>query len=163
MTDIFDFSALPPRYAVMGNPVAHSKSPRIHQLFGEQCGIRLEYDTIQVDVGGFEQAVQHFQSNGGRGLNITVPFKVEAWRLADELSPRAHRAEAVNTIKFEDGRLLGDNTDGVGLITDLEQNLRCPLAGKKYSRAGCGWSSAWCVATVAGKKSCSINYCESHG
>ncbi|MDH3693793.1 MAG: shikimate dehydrogenase, partial [Gammaproteobacteria bacterium] len=130
MTDIFDFSAPPPLFAVMGNPVAHSKSPQIHQLFAEQCGVRLQYDRIQVDVGGFEQAVQHFKSNGGRGLNITVPFKVEAWRLADELSPRAQRAEAVNTLKFEDDSLLGDNTDGIGLVIDLEQNLQCSLAKK---------------------------------
>jgi len=138
MTDIFDFSAPPPLYAVMGNPVAHSKSPQIHKMFSEQCDVRLQYDRIQVDVGGFEQAVQYFQSNGGRGLNITVPFKVEAWRLADELSARARRTEAVNTIQFEHDMIIGDNTDGVGLVTDLKKNLHCSLTGKKILILGAG-------------------------
>ncbi len=138
MTDIFDFEAPPPLYAVMGNPVDHSKSPEIHRMFAKQCGIKLEYERIQVDVGGFEHAVQHFKSSGGRGLNITVPFKIEAWHLADKVSALAQRAEAVNTLKFEKRKVFGDNTDGVGLVTDLENNLRCPLARKSILVIGAG-------------------------
>ena len=108
MTDLFDFSAQVNRYAVMGNPVEHSQSPRIHQLFARQFDIALEYHRIQVDAGGFAQAVSHFAAHGGAGLNITVPFKVEAWQLCrqprNQLSERAQRAEAVNTLRFERDR-----------------------------------------------------------
>lgn len=123
MTDLFDFKPKPDHYAVMGNPVAHSKSPRIHQLFAQQFGIALDYDRIQVDIGGFEQAVSHFGAHGGAGLNITVPFKVEAWQLCrrgnNRISERADLAGAVNTLKFEaDGTTFGDNTDGVGMLVE---------------------------------------------
>ena len=91
-----------PQYAVMGNPVSHSLSPRIHQLFASQCGISLEYRAIQVDEGQFRSAVDQFRQAAGRGLNITVPFKLEAWQLAEQRSARAEIAGAVNTLKFED-------------------------------------------------------------
>lgn len=139
MSDPFDFDTRPPLYAVMGNPVAHSRSPRIHALFGEQCGIRLDYRAIQVDPGGFAQAVSNFQGSGGRGLNVTVPFKVEAWKLADRVSERAEEAAAVNTLGFEHGgRSFGDNTDGIGLVRDLVDNLGCPIAGHRLLIVGAG-------------------------
>ena len=138
MADPVEFDK-PDRYAVMGNPVAHSKSPRIHALFAHQFGHRIEYTAIQVDVGGFAQAVEHFRGHGGRGLNVTVPFKQDAFRLADHLSDRARIAQAVNTLRFEaDGRLFGDNTDGAGLVHDLEKNLRLNLKDRRILILGAG-------------------------
>jgi shikimate dehydrogenase len=139
MTDLFDFASPTPRYAVMGNPVAHSKSPQIHRMFAEQCAIALRYERIQVDPGGFEQALNNFQAAGGQGLNVTVPFKVNAWQLAELRSPRAERAEAVNTLQFQaTGGCFGDNTDGVGLLRDLVRNLGAPLAGATVLILGAG-------------------------
>ncbi|MDH3691449.1 MAG: shikimate dehydrogenase [Gammaproteobacteria bacterium] len=139
MTDLFDFHAPPKLYAVMGNPVAHSKSPQIHTLFATQCGIRIDYRAIQVDLGGFEQAVSNFQASGGQGLNVTVPFKLEAWKLATERSARAERAGAVNTLKFSrQGERFGDNTDGVGLVRDMVQNLNRPVCAANLLIVGAG-------------------------
>lgn len=139
MTDPFAFDAPPKRYAVMGNPVAHSKSPKIHALFARECGIRLEYTAIQVDPGGFEQAVGNFRAAGGYGLNVTVPFKLDAFRFAERKSARAELAGAVNTLRCEpDGTLYGDNTDGVGLVRDLTDNLGFTLAGKRILVLGAG-------------------------
>lgn len=138
MADPFDFEK-PARYAVMGNPVAHSKSPRIHATFAHQFKHQIEYTAIQVDEGGFAQAVEQFRANGGEGLNVTVPFKQEAYRLADHLSERARTAQAVNTLKCEpDGRLFGDNTDGTGLVHDLEKNLGVHLKDKRILVLGAG-------------------------
>lgn len=110
-------------YAVMGNPVAHSLSPRIHHAFAEQTGERICYQTILVPLEGFDAALDRFRKLGGRGLNITVPFKQQAWHAMDVRTDRAERAGAVNTIWFEgDGRKHGDTTDGTGLIRDLESN-----------------------------------------
>jgi shikimate dehydrogenase len=127
------------RYAVMGNPVAHSKSPRIHRMFAHQFGHRLEYEAIQVEPGCFAQAVEQFRAAGGRGLNVTVPLKIEAFRLADHLSERARLAGAVNTLRFEpDGKIFGDNTDGTGLVHDIQINLEVPLRGKRILILGAG-------------------------
>lgn len=110
------------QYAVFGNPVAHSKSPFIHHLFAQQMNIEHPYGRILAPLDGFIQAVDSFFNTGGRGCNITVPFKEEAFARADELTERAALAGAVNTFKrLEDGRLLGDNTDGIGLLSDLER------------------------------------------
>ena len=139
MSSYLDFDKPPESYAVMGNPVAHSKSPQIHEAFARQTGKRITYTAIQVDPGGFAQAVGNFQSHGGRGLNITVPFKREAWELVDERSPRAEIAGAVNTIQFRaDGTLFGDNTDGIGLVRDLTANHGCKLKGKRILVIGGG-------------------------
>ncbi len=137
MSDLFDFER-PKKYAVMGNPVAHSLSPRIHQLFAAQFGIRLEYSAIQVDPGGFAQAVDQFRANGGQGLNVTVPYKLEAFRLAQRLSERAQFAGAVNTLKFGTNEIFGDNTDGAGLVRDLSENLHCALGGRRVLVVGAG-------------------------
>lgn len=138
MADPFEFEK-PARYAVMGNPVAHSKSPEIHQSFARQFGHRIEYLAIQVDPGGFPQAVEQFRAAGGSGLNVTVPFKLEAFRLADHVSDRAAVAGAVNTLKFEpDGRIFGDNTDGIGLVHDIELNLGVALKDKQVLILGAG-------------------------
>ncbi len=129
----------PARYAVMGNPVAHSKSPVIHKQFAHQFGHNIEYTALWVDTDGFAEAVEQFRAEGGKGLNITVPFKLEAYRLADNLSDRAKLAGAVNTIRFEpDGKIFGDNTDGTGLVHDLTKNLNVLLRGKKILVLGAG-------------------------
>ena len=107
------------RYAVIGNPIAHSKSPQIHAEFARQTGQDLSYERILAPLDAFARTVDRFASEGGRGLNVTVPFKLEALALADELSPRARRAGAVNTLKREGSRWFGDNTDGVGLLNAL--------------------------------------------
>ena len=127
------------RYAVIGNPIEHSKSPLIHRAFAEQTGERLEYGRILAEPGHFDQAVQEFLQHGGKGLNVTVPFKEDAWRLAHELSDRAQTAGAVNTlILLPDGRLRGDNTDGIGLVNDLIRNHGCHLAGAEILVVGAG-------------------------
>ena len=139
MKDIFDFGKKIDDYAVMGNPIAHSKSPSIHTLFAEQTQQSILYTAIHVDVGGFKQAVGNFAATGGKGLNITVPFKQEAWELVTERSERAERAGAVNTIKMlDDGTLFGDNTDGVGLVNDLTINHSIELNGKNILLMGAG-------------------------
>jgi len=127
------------RYAVMGNPVAHSKSPRIHRMFAVQTCQELEYSAILVEPGNFAAAVAEFQSQGGNGLNITVPFKQEAWALSDRRSDRAERAGAVNTLLLvKSGRHFGDNTDGAGLVRDLTFNHGAALAGKRLLLLGAG-------------------------
>ncbi len=136
---LLDFDAAPDRYAVMGNPIAHSKSPTIHSRFAEQTGERLVYEAIRVDLEGFPQAVGNFQAAGGRGLNVTVPFKQEAWELVDERGQRAEKAGAVNTIKMrDDGSLFGDNTDGVGMVCDIRDNHGVSLRGQRVLLLGAG-------------------------
>jgi shikimate dehydrogenase len=138
MPSLFDFDAAPDRYAVMGNPVAHSLSPAIHAEFARQTGQRMVYDAIQVDDGGFEQAAANFRAAGGKGLNVTVPFKRVAWGWVDRRSARAERAGAVNTIRFGGDGAYGDNTDGVGLVRDITVNLGVPIAGRRVLIAGAG-------------------------
>lgn len=139
MSSLFDFQSPPDQYAVMGNPIAHSKSPRIHAMFAKQTGQRMVYSAIQVDPGGIMQAVGNFQANGGRGLNVTVPFKRDAFVLVDERAPRAEQSGAVNTILFlANGRRRGDNTDGVGLLRDIRDNHRFAIHGKRVLMLGAG-------------------------
>lgn len=138
MKDIFDFGKRIDDYAVMGNPISHSKSPSIHTLFAEQTQQPILYTAIHVDLGGFKQAVGNFTAAGGKGLNITVPFKQEAWDLVSERSERAERAGAVNTIIIKDEKLIGDNTDGIGLVNDLTINHSIDLKGKKILLMGAG-------------------------
>ncbi|MDZ7811015.1 MAG: shikimate dehydrogenase [Arhodomonas sp.] len=130
--------AAPDRYAVMGNPVAHSKSPQIHGMFAEQSGEHMVYEKILVAEDGFAEAVAEFEAAGGLGLNVTVPFKGDAWALADNLSERAERARAVNTLIISDAGLYGDNTDGIGLVRDLRDNHGVPLAGARVLILGAG-------------------------
>lgn len=148
MTDIFDFGPAVDEYAVMGNPIAHSKSPRIHGLFAEQTGQAMQYSAIQVDPGGLEQAVGNFVASGGKGLNITVPFKRDAWELVDTRSARAERAGAVNTIKVEAVTLYGDNTDGVGLVHDLRHNHQLVLQGRRILLMGAGGAARGVLAPL---------------
>jgi shikimate dehydrogenase len=127
------------RYAVFGNPIKHSKSPQIHALFARQTGQALAYTAELAETGQFASAVKNFLGRNGRGLNVTVPFKEEAWKLADRHRNRARRAGAVNTLKLEaDGLLYGDTTDGVGLVRDLVHNHHIDLAGKSILIIGAG-------------------------
>ena len=129
------------RYAVFGNPIGHSKSPRIHALFAAQTGQDIDYRAILAAPDGFVAAVSAFIAAGegrARGANVTVPFKEEAFRLATRRSPRAEAAGAVNTLSFEDGVIAGDNTDGAGLVRDLKHNLGCDPAGRRILLLGAG-------------------------
>ncbi|MBW3934251.1 shikimate dehydrogenase [Neisseria meningitidis] len=127
------------RYAVFGNPVAHSKSPQIHQQFALQEGVDIEYERICADIGGFAQAVSTFFETGGCGANVTVPFKQEAFHLADEHSERASAAGAVNTlILLKNGKLRGDNTDGLGLVGDIVKVQHTEIEGKNILLLGAG-------------------------
>lgn len=126
------------RYAVMGNPIAHSQSPRIHALFARQTGEDLVYNGILVPIDGFAAAVAEFETGGGRGLNITVPFKLEASNEVDRRTVRAERAGAVNTIAMTPAGRLGDNTDGTGLIRDLRHNHGVELHGRRVLVLGAG-------------------------
>ncbi|EAT13096.1 shikimate dehydrogenase [Bermanella marisrubri] len=128
-------------YAVMGNPINHSKSPQIHSAFAEQTDQPLVYSAILVPTDGFPAAVKDFfkGKGSGKGLNVTVPFKEEAFQLADELTARAQKAQAVNTlILTSEGSILGDNTDGAGLVKDLTRNQSTPLTNKRVLVIGAG-------------------------
>lgn len=127
------------QYAVMGNPINHSKSPQIHQAFAAQTDQAMEYRAIYVELTGFDAAVREFFSQGGSGLNVTVPFKEQAWALAQIRTPRAEQAGAVNTLYLdEQGQLVGDNTDGVGLVRDLTHNYHQILTGQRILLLGAG-------------------------
>ena len=141
------------RYAVMGNPVAHSKSPRIHALFAEQTNQQLQYDAILVEKDGFREAVADFLRQGGKGLNITVPFKEEAWALAATRSDRAERAGAVNTLVLdESGRHFGDNTDGAGLVRDLLHNHGAVLENSRLLLVGAGGAARGVIEPLLGER-----------
>jgi len=127
------------RYAVIGNPVAHSKSPQIHTLFAKQTGQALVYTAEFAEIGQFATTVKDFFQHHGKGLNITVPFKEEAWTYASQRSARAQRAGAVNTLKLlPDGQVYGDTTDGVGLVRDLMQNHGIQITGRSILIIGAG-------------------------
>jgi len=126
------------RYAVIGNPVEHSLSPAIHAEFARANGQDISYGRLLAPLDGFKAAVLKFREEGGKGLNVTLPFKQEAWRLADDHSPGARAAGAVNTLTFEHGRLAGHNTDGMGLTRDLTGNHDCSVRGKRLLLMGAG-------------------------
>ena len=126
------------RYAVFGHPIAHSKSPRIHSAFAAQTGQNMGYEAHLVPLDGLLQKINDFAATGGLGANITLPFKEEAYRIATQLSPQAQRAGAVNTLRFQNGHILGDNTDGVGLVRDLSLNKGIKLAGQRVLLLGAG-------------------------
>lgn len=126
------------RYAVVGNPIAHSKSPAIHTLFARETCQDIEYSTLLAPLDGFVEAVLGFRDGGGRGLNVTVPFKQDAFRLATRHTERAYAAGAVNTLSFDGAEIVGDTTDGAGLLRDLEINRGLNLAGKRVLLLGAG-------------------------
>ncbi len=125
-------------YAVIGHPVAHSQSPRIHALFAAQTGQDMAYSAVEAPLDDFAGTLARLHSEGFRGCNVTVPFKFESFNLATRLSERAAAAQAVNTLSFDADAILGDNTDGAGLVRDIEINLALPLAGKQVLLMGAG-------------------------
>ncbi|WP_374567849.1 shikimate dehydrogenase [Ideonella sp.] len=130
------------RYAVLGNPVAHSRSPAIHAAFAAATGQPLSYERVLAPMDGFEATLRAFAAAGGRGCNVTVPFKFDAFRLCPRHTERAALAEATNVIRFDAEGWWADNTDGVGLVTDIEHNAGQPVAGQRVLLIGAGGASA---------------------
>lgn len=126
------------RYAIFGNPAKHSKSPLIHSGYARATGQDLTYEIIEAPLDGFAAAVAEFRASGGRGGNVTMPFKLEAFALATDLSDRARLAGAVNTFKFDGEHIYADNFDGVGLVNDIQRNLGFPIAGRRVLLMGAG-------------------------
>ena len=145
-------------YAVIGHPVAHSKSPQIHTHFAAQTGEDLCYMAILAPLDGFAATVRDFSTAGGRGMNVTVPFKEEAFRLATHLSQRAQAAGAVNTLRFSGNEIFGDNTDGAGLVRDIVRNLGCALAGRRILLLGAGGAARGVMDTGLWRFSRHPNY-----
>jgi shikimate dehydrogenase len=136
------------RYAVFGNPIAHSKSPEIHARFAVQTGQDIQYERILAPLDGFALSVQEFMKAGGRGANVTVPFKLEAYELATELTGRAQAAGAVNTLIFDGDAIRGDNTDGVGLVTDIVINAAQSIANRRVLLVGAGGAARGVVLPI---------------
>ena len=140
------------RYAVIGNPIAHSKSPQIHAAFARQTGQTLVYEALLAPVDGFAQTVADFRAQGGLGLNVTVPFKLEAFALANRHTARAEAAGAVNTLAFGADGILGDNTDGGGLVRDLTANLNFALADRRILLLGAGGATRGALLPLLGSR-----------
>ena len=140
------------RYAVFGSPICHSKSPKIHRLFAEQTGHSLIYEANEVTADKFFEVARNFFMEGGKGLNCTVPLKELAYRFADHLTQRAELSKAVNTLALQaDGSILGDNTDGCGLITDLLINHHLTLTAKRILILGAGGASRGIIGPILEK------------
>jgi shikimate dehydrogenase len=129
------------KYAVIGHPISHSKSPLIHRMFAEQTGQDISYEAIEAPLDGFAATIERLRTEGYKGCNVTVPFKFEAYNLATDLSKRAKSAQAVNTLNLKNEAILGDNTDGAGLVQDIERNLGVSLQGKRILLMGAGGAS----------------------
>ncbi|WP_213880803.1 shikimate dehydrogenase [Pseudomonas sp. dw_358] len=126
------------RYAVIGRPISHTKSPLIHGLYAEATGQDIAYGAIEGSLDHFADDVRGFRDEGGRGMNITAPFKMQAFELADSRSARATLAKASNCLKFENGKIFAENYDGIGLLRDIQSNLKTPLAGRRLLILGAG-------------------------
>lgn len=126
------------RYAVIGNPIVQSKSPLIHSAFAQVTGQDIDYGKLLGPVGEFAATVDAFRASGGRGMNVTAPFKMDAFAYATDLAPSAQMAGAVNAMKFEGDKVYAENFDGVGLVRDLVHNLACPLKGRRVLILGAG-------------------------
>ncbi|HEX6362888.1 MAG TPA: shikimate dehydrogenase [Albitalea sp.] len=136
------------RYAVAGNPVEHSQSPFIHAMFARETGQAMEYGRLLCPIGGFSDAVRRFADAGGRGCNVTVPFKFDAFACAEHHSERAALAQAANTLRFDAQGWFGDNTDGAGLVRDIERNAGVPLHGRRVLLIGAGGAAAGAVGPL---------------
>lgn len=140
------------RYAVLGHPIGHSKSPLIHSLFAQATGQDIGYTAIETPLDGFDDTVLGFRASGGRGLNVSLPFKLQAFQIATEPSERARLAGAANCLKFDGpDRILADNFDGVGLVNDIQRNLGFPLAGKRVLLLGAGGATRGALLPIAGE------------
>lgn len=137
------------KYAVIGNPIAHSKSPQIHKLFAQQTGQDISYEAILVPLDGFAVTIERLRNEGYKGCNVTVPFKFEAFKIASNYGlevmdavESGHEADAVNTLLLKDNKIGGYNTDGTGLVNDIEKNFKIPLKGKRILLIGAGGAAA---------------------
>ncbi len=142
---------MPDRYAVIGHPIAHSKSPLIHGLFAAQTGQDMTYEAIDggADQGGFARALAAFRAAGGRGLNVTLPFKLQALAATTQASDDARLAGAANALRFDGDRIEAQNFDGIGLVRDIEHNLGLPLAGRRVLLLGAGGATRGALLPVA--------------
>jgi shikimate dehydrogenase len=156
MSESSEATGIIDRYAVMGYPVAHSRSPVIHRLFAAQTGQNLQYELLEVAPDKLESAIKQFARTGGKGLNITLPHKSEVTRFVDDMSERASTAGAVNTLVFKDKEIYGDNTDGVGLMRDLQTNLGIDLEGANVLILGAGGSTRGIISPLLDAKPASI-------
>ena len=146
------------KYAVIGNPISHSKSPLIHEAFAKQTNQDISYERILAPLDGFESTVRDLIASGYKGANVTVPFKFEAYKICDSLSPRvvSSGSGAVNTLSIILGKIHGDNTDGVGLRNDIEQNLKFPIVDKNILILGAGGAAHGVLNSLIGAKSITI-------
>ncbi len=145
------------KYAVFGNPIKHSKSPLIHAAFAAQCDRQLQYRAVRVERNGFAEAAQNFFAGGGAGLNVTVPFKREAFELAEQLSDRAKRAGAANTLSpLPGGGFIGDNTDGIGLVSDMVANLGWVLRDLRVLVLGAGGAVRGILEPILRESPCEL-------
>jgi shikimate dehydrogenase len=142
----------PDRYAVLGNPVAHSQSPFIHAEFARQTSQNIEYTRVLCAMGGFAEAVRTFAASGARGCNVTVPFKFQSSALAAQVTPRAALAQAANVLRFDANGWLADNTDGIGLVRDLQRNAGIALQGKRVLLIGAGGAAAGVMGPLIGAR-----------
>ena len=136
------------RYAVIGNPIGHSKSPLIHTSFAQATGQDLSYVALEAPLGGFSARIDAFRREGGRGLNVTVPFKLDAFAYATDASARARQAGAVNALKFEAERVFAENFDGLGLVNDIQRNLGFSLKGRRVLLVGAGGAARGALAPL---------------
>jgi shikimate dehydrogenase len=146
-------------YCVLGNPVEHSRSPWIHARFAELTGESLSYGRRLAPLDGFEATVRAFQAEGGKGCNVTLPFKFEAAALASRRSPRAELAQACNTLRFDGEEIFGDNTDGAGLVADIERNAGLPLARREVLVVGAGGAAAGVLGPLIDAGTARITVC----
>jgi shikimate dehydrogenase len=152
MPETSNRTAVPDRYGVVGHPVAHSRSPEIHQLFAAATGQFLTYERLLAPLDGFEDFALGLRDAGYLGLNVTVPFKLDAAKLADELSPRARLAGAVNTLRFDDDAIFGDNTDGFGFVRDITERLGLSIGNAAILILGAGGSVRGLVGSLLEEK-----------
>ena len=144
------------RYAVAGNPVSHSLSPRIHALFARALGEALDYSTLEVPLDAFAATMRDFFARGARGANVTLPFKVQALEFAQSASERAKVAGAANFLAMRGGRIEADNTDGAGLVADLERNARFPIRGRRILMLGAGGAARGVIAPLLSRGPASL-------
>lgn len=140
------------RYAVIGNPIGHSKSPLIHSAFAQATGQDIEYTAIEGPLDGFRATVEAFIAAGGKGMNVTIPFKLQAFEIATDPMESARLAGAVNALKFEGGRIWAQNFDGLGLVNDIQRNLGVSLAGRRVLICGAGGATRGAILPIAAQK-----------
>ena len=146
-------------YAVVGNPIAQSKSPQIHTMFAQSCGHSIAYGKLLAPEGGFASVAEAFRAGGGRGLNITAPCKLEAFAYADTTSPSAQLAGAVNALRFGAAGVEGENFDGVGLVRDITVNLAQPLAGRRVLMLGAGGAARGALLPILAQRPAHLHIC----